>query len=100
MCKIGLMCSDPIKAYLLDGECVKDWAHNALDREQSHLLQVCLPAAGAALILGVALPTPVEIWPVYIPVVSGCVQKLVAHQLLLTSQSWRAYDSGWYNCQK
>ena len=35
------MCSDPIKAYLLDGECVKEWSHNALEREQSHLLQVC-----------------------------------------------------------
>ena len=40
------MCSDPVKAYLLDGECVKAWSHNALEREQTHLLQVChLPSA-------------------------------------------------------
>ena len=35
-----LLCSDPIRAYLLDGECVKEWCRNALAREQSHLLQV------------------------------------------------------------
>jgi hypothetical protein len=32
--------SDPVKAYLLDGECVKEWCCNALEREQTHLLQV------------------------------------------------------------
>ena len=37
------MCSDPIKAYLLDGECVKAWSHNALEREQTLLLQARPP---------------------------------------------------------
>ena len=51
-----LLCSDPIRAYLLDGECVKEWCHNALTREQSHLLQVTPCKCAARLILAYTNP--------------------------------------------
>ena len=52
-----LLCSDPIRAYLLDGECVKEWCCSALAREQSHLLQVTPCKCAAQLISAYSIPT-------------------------------------------
>ena len=58
-----LLCSDPIRAYLLDGECIKEWCRNALGREQSHLLQVRPCQCAAQLIPACYIPMEASPWP-------------------------------------